>query len=118
MNLQELIFGEPSQAQNEPIYPHRLHDDLYFTDHVREALHFSRSSWVMDRIFGLQHDENILAETSFQHWKVTLCPDSQILFACYDQQGRILFHELHHPRAGFSVDLLLILEDGILQLKH
>ncbi len=119
MNLQkhisEIAFLPVFSRAN---YPHRLYKNYHYTDQLRENMVFTRSSWVVERIFALQLAERALQNAKIQHWDLKIMPDRSILLVCAGDQGRVIYFEHRDPVEYPKEDLSFTLRRNILDIRN
>ncbi len=124
MNLQKLtselgiiMEGLLSFAEFEEIYSHRLYKNYQYTDSVRQNMIETRSAWVVERIFALQHGESALCGADTQLWSLKIFEDASILLVCTDKKGTVVYFEHRDPVEYPKEELSFILERGVLALR-
>lgn len=116
MNLQKL-HSQPRfyPFKTKPLYRHRLYNQYFYTDEVREMMFGDETRNLVEHIFELQ-EEGAFKQEGLQYWDFKNLKNGYVILMCRNHQGRELyFKHVHAPNAKIQ-NISFILRKNILDL--
>jgi hypothetical protein len=103
-------------TETETWYRHPLFGKFLYTDGVQYLAKEAGAYWLIDLIFGFQHDQANLKNEEFQTWDLSIEENQTATLTCGDGNDNILFtHRLDYTdfpldkiRLFFSYNVLLL----------
>jgi len=120
MNLQKLnIQLQPRflPFKTKPLYRHRLHNQYFYTDEVREIMFGDDTKTLIEYIFELQEGEGPFNEESLQYWDFKNLKNGYTMLMCRNHKGTELYFENVHAPDVQMRDVSLTLNKNILRLR-
>lgn len=98
MNQAELKHALKDFTGTEQWYRHALFRAFTYTDGVKFLAGQAGAYWLLDLIFGFQHEHLTLQEAPFQVWDLTVHEDKTATLKCTDGN----YNPLHEHRLEFT----------------
>ncbi len=77
----------------------------------------SRCTWIVNRIFDLQHSEGSLKAVGVQCWDFKILRDHSVLLLCSDGAGGTVYYEHHAPVEYPTIELSFIFDRGLFKTQ-